>query len=94
MKRARFWGRNLISRLKKEKKNSARRKINFPPLIPPFFFFCFVLFTVQRAKGLLIKGKGGTNNCFVIIALGKEKYQTSIKQKAPDSVMWNEECEL
>uniref|UniRef100_A0A182QBX9 Uncharacterized protein n=1 Tax=Anopheles farauti TaxID=69004 RepID=A0A182QBX9_9DIPT len=50
--------------------------------------------TVQRAKGLLIKGKGGTNNCFVIIALGKEKYQTSIKQKAPDSVMWNEECEL
>lgn len=52
------------------------------------------MFTVQRAKGLLIKGKGGTNNCFVIIALGKEKYQTSIKQKAPDSVMWNEECEL
>ncbi|XP_053678091.1 rab11 family-interacting protein 5 [Anopheles nili] len=50
--------------------------------------------TVQRAKGLLIKGKGGTNNCFVIIALGKEKYQTSIKQKAPDSVVWNEECEL
>uniref|UniRef100_A0A182W419 Uncharacterized protein n=1 Tax=Anopheles minimus TaxID=112268 RepID=A0A182W419_9DIPT len=50
--------------------------------------------TVQRAKGLLIKGKGGTNNCFVIIALGKEKYQTSVKQKAPDSVMWNEECEL
>uniref|UniRef100_A0A182U3P1 FIP-RBD domain-containing protein n=1 Tax=Anopheles melas TaxID=34690 RepID=A0A182U3P1_9DIPT len=49
---------------------------------------------LQRAKGLLIKGKGGTNNCFVIIALGKEKYQTSIKQKAPDSVMWNEECEL
>uniref|UniRef100_A0A182K965 Uncharacterized protein n=1 Tax=Anopheles christyi TaxID=43041 RepID=A0A182K965_9DIPT len=49
---------------------------------------------MQRAKGLLIKGKGGTNNCFVIIALGKEKYQTSIKQKAPDSVMWNEECEL
>uniref|UniRef100_A0A182M9W3 FIP-RBD domain-containing protein n=1 Tax=Anopheles culicifacies TaxID=139723 RepID=A0A182M9W3_9DIPT len=43
---------------------------------------------------MLIKGKGGTNNCFVIIALGKEKYQTSIKQKAPDSVMWNEECEL
>uniref|UniRef100_A0A182T8K9 Uncharacterized protein n=1 Tax=Anopheles maculatus TaxID=74869 RepID=A0A182T8K9_9DIPT len=56
------------------------------------FLFCFC--AVQRAKGLLIKGKGGTNNCFVIIALGKEKYQTSIKQKAPDSVMWNEECEL
>ncbi|XP_058127741.1 rab11 family-interacting protein 1 [Anopheles ziemanni] len=50
--------------------------------------------TVQRAKGLLMKGKGGTNNCFVIIALGKEKYQTSIKEKAPESVIWNEECEL
>uniref|UniRef100_A0AAG5DL59 FIP-RBD domain-containing protein n=1 Tax=Anopheles atroparvus TaxID=41427 RepID=A0AAG5DL59_ANOAO len=50
--------------------------------------------TVQRAKGLLIKGKAGTNNCFVIIALGKDKYQTSVKEKAPDSVTWNEECEL
>lgn len=50
--------------------------------------------TVQRAKGLLIKGKHGTNNCFVIIALGKEKYQTSVKEKAPDAVDWHEECEL
>ncbi|XP_058832940.1 rab11 family-interacting protein 1 [Topomyia yanbarensis] len=50
--------------------------------------------TVQRAKGLLIKGKHGTNNCFVIIALSKEKYQTSVKEKAPDTVEWHEECEL
>ncbi|XP_053698744.1 rab11 family-interacting protein 5 isoform X2 [Sabethes cyaneus] len=50
--------------------------------------------TVQRAKGLLIKGKHGTNNCFVIIALGKDKYQTSVKEKAPDAVEWHEECEL
>lgn len=50
--------------------------------------------TVQRAKGLLIKGKHGTNNCFVIIALGKEKYQTSVKEKAPEAVEWHEECEL
>lgn len=50
--------------------------------------------TVQRAKGLLIKGKHGTNNCFVIIALGKEKYQTSVKEKAPEAVDWHEECEL
>uniref|UniRef100_A0A2M4ACQ8 Protein kinase c conserved region 2 n=1 Tax=Anopheles triannulatus TaxID=58253 RepID=A0A2M4ACQ8_9DIPT len=50
--------------------------------------------TVQRARGLLIKGKQGTNNCFVIIALGKEKYQTSVQEKAPESVSWNEECEL
>ncbi|XP_035777969.1 rab11 family-interacting protein 1-like [Anopheles albimanus] len=50
--------------------------------------------TVQRARGLLIKGKQGTNNCFVIIALGKEKFQTSVYEKAPESVTWNEECEL
>lgn len=51
-------------------------------------------FTVQRARGLLTKGKNGTNNCFVTIALGKEKYQTSVKEKAESSVNWNEECEL
>ncbi|XP_017965026.1 rab11 family-interacting protein 1 isoform X2 [Drosophila navojoa] len=50
--------------------------------------------TVQRARGLLTKGKNGTNNCFVTIALGKEKYQTSVKEKAESSVNWNEECEL
>ncbi|XP_067640245.1 rab11 family-interacting protein 1 [Eurosta solidaginis] len=50
--------------------------------------------TVQRAKGLLTKGKNGTNNCFVTIALGKEKYQTSVKDKAETNVSWNEECEL
>ncbi|XP_034471828.1 rab11 family-interacting protein 1 isoform X4 [Drosophila innubila] len=50
--------------------------------------------TVQRARGLLTKGKNGTNNCFVTIALGKEKYQTSVKDKAESSVNWNEECEL
>ncbi|KAH8289190.1 hypothetical protein KR054_001506, partial [Drosophila jambulina] len=49
---------------------------------------------VQRARGLLTKGKNGTNNCFVTIALGKEKYQTSVKDKAETSVNWNEECEL
>uniref|UniRef100_A0A0K8TMX5 Protein kinase c conserved region 2 n=1 Tax=Tabanus bromius TaxID=304241 RepID=A0A0K8TMX5_TABBR len=50
--------------------------------------------TVQRARGLLIKGKNGTNNCFVTIAMGKEKYQTSIKEKATGAVDWHEECEL
>lgn len=28
------------------------------------------------------------------IALGKEKYQTSVKEKVPDNVEWHEECEL
>ncbi|XP_055911287.1 rab11 family-interacting protein 1 [Eupeodes corollae] len=50
--------------------------------------------TVQKAKGLLTKGKNGTNNCFVTIALGKEKYQTSVKEKATENVDWHEECEL
>lgn len=50
--------------------------------------------TVQRAKGLLTKGKNKTNDCFVTIALGKEKYQTSVKEKVPNNVEWHEECEL
>lgn len=50
--------------------------------------------TVQRAKGLLTKGKNGTNNCFTTIALGKEKYQTSLKDNVPTNVEWHEECEL
>ncbi|XP_041975256.1 rab11 family-interacting protein 2 [Aricia agestis] len=49
---------------------------------------------VQRAKGLLIKGKNGTNNCFVTISLGKDKFQTSVKHKATENVDWFEECEL
>ncbi|XP_076176888.1 rab11 interacting protein [Ptiloglossa arizonensis] len=50
--------------------------------------------TVQRARNLLTKGKHKTNDCFVTIALGKEKYQTSVKEKAPRDVEWHEECEL
>lgn len=36
----------------------------------------------------------GTNDAFVTIALGKEKFQTSVKDKAEDPVEWHEECEL
>ena len=36
----------------------------------------------------------GTNDAFVTIALGKEKYQTSVKEKATESVDWCEQCEL
>nr|XP_023017515.1 rab11 family-interacting protein 1 isoform X2 [Leptinotarsa decemlineata] len=50
--------------------------------------------TVQKAEGLLIKGKNNTNDCFVTIALGKTKYQTSVKEKSPQQVEWHEECEL
>ncbi|XP_037887724.1 rab11 family-interacting protein 5 isoform X1 [Glossina fuscipes] len=50
--------------------------------------------TIRGARGLLTKGKANTNNCFVTIGLGKERYQTSIKDKAESNVTWNEECEL
>ncbi|KAK7788504.1 hypothetical protein R5R35_010278 [Gryllus longicercus] len=50
--------------------------------------------TVQRARGLISKGKNGTNDAFVTIGLGKEKYQTSVKEKAEKDVEWREECEL
>ncbi|GAB0100873.1 rab11 family-interacting protein 1 [Sergentomyia squamirostris] len=50
--------------------------------------------TVLKARSVLIKGKNGTNNCFVTIALGKEKYQTSVKDKADKNIDWHEECEL
>lgn len=50
--------------------------------------------TVHRARGLLTKGKHGTNNAFVTIALGKEKYQTSVQEKALQDVDWHEECEM
>lgn len=50
--------------------------------------------TVQKARGLLIKGKNGTNNCFVTISLAKEKFQTSVKHKSTSNVEWFEECEL
>lgn len=50
--------------------------------------------TVHRARGLLAKGKHGTNNAFVTIALGKEKYQTSVKEKVLQDVIWHEECEM
>ncbi|XP_059490957.1 rab11 family-interacting protein 1 isoform X2 [Neocloeon triangulifer] len=50
--------------------------------------------TVQKARDLLTKGKNGTNDAFVTIALGKEKYQTSVKEKASGAVEWHEECEL
>jgi len=49
---------------------------------------------VLRAKGLLTKGKNGTNNCFATIEVGKEKYATSIKDSSPPMLEWHEECEL
>ncbi|XP_065362809.1 rab11 family-interacting protein 1 [Calliphora vicina] len=50
--------------------------------------------TINSARNLICKGKNNTNNCFVTIGLGKEKYQTSVKEKAESKVEWKEECEL
>ena len=41
-----------------------------------------------------IKGKNGSNDPFVTIGLGKEKFQTSVVEKTTDSVEWMEQCEL
>ena len=35
----------------------------------------------------------GTNDAFVTIGLGKEKFQTSVQEKAEDPE-WCEQCEL
>ena len=65
---------------------------------------------MKCAKGLNLKGKNGknsekkfqesnkiksgTNDAFVTISLGKEKFQTSVKEKSTDPVDWSEQCEL
>jgi len=48
---------------------------------------------VKRARGLNVKGKNGTNDAFVTIGLGKEKFQTSVKERTEDPE-WSEQCEL
>jgi len=48
---------------------------------------------VKRARGLNVKGKNGTNDAFVTIGLGKEKFQTSVKERTEEPE-WSEQCEL
>ena len=52
-----------------------------------------VYISVARSRGLNVKGKNGTNDAFVTIGLGKEKFQTSVKEKVEDPE-WCEQCEL
>ncbi|XP_012682211.2 rab11 family-interacting protein 5 isoform X2 [Clupea harengus] len=47
--------------------------------------------TVLRARGLRAKGKHGTNDAYVIIQVGKEKYSTCVTEKTT-SPEWGEEC--
>ncbi|XP_072122835.1 rab11 family-interacting protein 1-like isoform X1 [Mobula birostris] len=48
---------------------------------------------VIRARGLRSKGKDGTNDAFVIMQLGKEKYSSSVAQKSREP-LWREEAEF
>ena len=36
----------------------------------------------------------GTNDAFVTISLGKEKFQTSVREKSGPQAEWSEQCEL
>ncbi|KAK9400829.1 C2 domain-containing protein [Crotalus adamanteus] len=55
------------------------------------WFPTHVQVTVLQAKGLKPKGKGGTNDTYTIIQLGKEKYSTSVAEKTLDPI-WKEEA--
>lgn len=50
---------------------------------------------VLRTKDLIVKGKNGTNDAFIIFSLGKQKFQSSTKEKVADQVLeWNEGCDI
>ena len=49
---------------------------------------------VESARNLKIKGNGETNDALVTIQLSNDKFMTSIKEKAPKSVEWMEDCEF
>ena len=60
-----------------------------------------VLISKERMVSIVVKSDGslkkkfkGKNDAFVTISLGKEKYQTTVKEKCSDPVEWNEQCEL
>ncbi|XP_054613300.1 trichohyalin [Dunckerocampus dactyliophorus] len=47
--------------------------------------------TVLQARGLRAKGKGGTNDAYALMQVGKDKYQTSVVEKSVAPV-WKEEA--
>ncbi|XP_042200387.1 rab11 family-interacting protein 1 [Callorhinchus milii] len=48
---------------------------------------------VLQARGLRAKGKEATNDAYVIMQLGKEKYSSSVKEKSQEP-FWREEAEF
>lgn len=50
---------------------------------------------ILHTKDLIIKGKNGTNDAFIIFGVGKQKFQSSIKEKVSDQLLeWNEGCDI
>ncbi|KAM9306978.1 uncharacterized protein KZ484_000315 isoform 2-T2 [Pholidichthys leucotaenia] len=47
--------------------------------------------TVLQARGLRAKGKGGTNDAYAVMQVGKEKFETSVVEKTVTPV-WKEEA--
>ncbi|XP_061896327.1 rab11 family-interacting protein 2-like [Entelurus aequoreus] len=47
--------------------------------------------TVLQARGLRAKGKGGTNDAYALMQVGKDTYQTSVVEKSVAPV-WKEEA--
>ncbi|XP_068190875.1 rab11 family-interacting protein 1 [Antennarius striatus] len=47
--------------------------------------------TVLQARGLRAKGKSGTNDAYAVMAVGKDKFQTSVEEKSV-APMWREEA--
>ncbi|XP_032869998.1 rab11 family-interacting protein 1-like [Amblyraja radiata] len=57
------------------------------------WFPTHVQVVVLRARGLRAKGRDGTNDAFVIMQLGKEKYSSSVAEKSREP-LWREEAEF
>ncbi|XP_070565557.1 rab11 family-interacting protein 2-like [Ptychodera flava] len=49
--------------------------------------------TVHQARHLMHKGRNGTNDAYVIMAMGKEKFQTSVVERTTHP-QWDEQCDL
>lgn len=60
-------------------------------LADQLWFPTSVQVTVLQARGLKIKGKGGTNDAFAVMQVGKEKYQTTVAEKSV-APLWKEEA--
>ncbi|XP_078284883.1 rab11 family-interacting protein 1-like [Rhinoraja longicauda] len=57
------------------------------------WFPTHVQVVVLRARGLRAKGRDGTNDAFVIMQLGKEKFSSSVAEKSREP-LWREEAEF